>query len=60
LASGVFILAGTQVAATSVMRYDPAIRTFEQNRASGCRMWSIFGSQIGNVGDKLVHGSDRM
>ena len=39
-----------RAAVAGVMRCGPATRTFEQDRASGCRMWPIFGSQIGNVG----------
>ena len=41
---------GIQVAVAGVMRCDPATRTFERERATGCKMRPIFGSQIGNVG----------
>jgi hypothetical protein len=40
---------GIQVAIAGVMGCDSGERRFEQQRASGCRMWPIFGSQIGNV-----------
>ena len=34
----------------TVVRPLRVTRTFDQERSSGCRMWPIFGSQIGNVG----------
>jgi hypothetical protein len=42
--------AGIQVAVAGVMRCDPGDQNIEQDSASGCRMWPVFGSQIGNVG----------